>query len=147
MVHYRIFTSDQIHPSREENTVNIGLNDLRSSKEASSSSSSSQSSQKSMKPHDLLGWSIVNALFFNIFLGIVAIVFSVLTRNHIKKNQIAEAYQLSQFAFKLNLVATTMGSIFWIIVIIVGVLLAIFLTQFNLNSLINWNFIDDLVKK
>ena len=106
-----------------------------------------QTSQKSMKPHDLLGWSIVNALFFNIFLGIVAIVFSVLTRNHIKKNQIAEAYQSSQFAFKLNLVATTIGSIFWIIVIIVGVLLAIFLTQFNLNSLINWNFIDDLVKK
>jgi hypothetical protein len=123
MADYKFSASTQaIKPLRPGNTsISLGQDNTQTSSQ----------SQKSMIPHDLLGWSIVNTLFFNIFLGIVAIVFSVLTRRHVNKNKLAEAYQSSQFAFKVNLVATTLGSIFWIIAIIVGSIILTFLTSLS----------------
>ena len=77
------------------------------------------------KPDDFYAWSLVNAIFFNLFIGIVAVIFSVMTRNRNLKNQLILANQTSKYAFILNLVATVIGSIYWI----TGLIIVIFATR------------------
>ena len=78
------------------------------------------------KPDDFYAWSLVNAIFFNLFIGIVAVIFSVMTRNRNLKNQLILANQTSKYAFILNLVATVIGSIYWI----TGLIIIIFAARF-----------------
>jgi hypothetical protein len=56
-------------------------------------------------PNDYLYWSIFNTICCAIFLGAIAIVYSVKTRESIKNHDLANAQKQSSVAFKMNLVA------------------------------------------
>lgn len=64
---------------------------------------------KTTQPKHYLIWSIINIIFFNTILGIIALVFSIKTRKKIKANKIVEAKANSKVAKILNIVSTSLG--------------------------------------
>ena len=68
-------------------------------------------------PSDYLIWSIINTVFFSLIFGLIALVFSVKTRNRIRENLLPEARTSSKNAFILNLIATIFGIFSWIILL------------------------------
>ncbi|XP_073457724.1 interferon-induced transmembrane protein 1-like [Aquarana catesbeiana] len=60
---------------------------------------------------DYLGWSVVNLIFFNLILGIVALVFSHKTRDAVRRGDSFAAGSYSRTAFSLNVAALVLGII------------------------------------
>jgi hypothetical protein len=76
-------------------------------------------------PNDYLCWSIFNTIFCNICFGVMAIVYSVKTRQSIQHHSLANAQQQSSAAFKLNMAAFLVG----LLVIVLIILLNVFAKQ------------------
>jgi len=79
-------------------------------------------------PNDYLYWSIFNTICCAIFLGAIAIVYSVKTRQSIKNHDLANAQEQSSVAFKMNLVALIFGLL---VIIIIVVITVIYLIRLN----------------
>jgi hypothetical protein len=77
-------------------------------------------------PSDYLIWSIINTIFFSLIFGLIALIFSIKTRNRIRENLLPEARSSSKNAFILNLMATIFGIFTWILGII---LLSVYTTS------------------
>ncbi|XP_077312537.1 uncharacterized protein LOC143933498 [Lithobates pipiens] len=60
---------------------------------------------------DYLAWSVVNLIFFNLILGIVALVFSHKTRDAVRRGDSFAAGSYSRTAFSLNVSALVLGII------------------------------------
>ncbi len=73
-------------------------------------------------PNDYLYWSIFNTICCLTFVGAIAIFYSVITRQSIKNNDLANAQKQSSVAFKMNLVASIVGLLVNIIIIIIIVI-------------------------
>ncbi|KAM3921165.1 dispanin subfamily A member 2b-like [Leptodactylus fuscus] len=77
---------------------------------------------------DYLIWSILNLICCCLPLGIVALIFSIKTRDATQQNDMMSATKNSRTAFNLNIAATVIGVI---MIIIVVVLYAVVLTKAN----------------
>ena len=69
------------------------------------------------KPKDYLCFSIFTLIACNLILGIIAVVFSVLSRNAYRDQQIEDARSKGKVAFILNVVALIIGIITWIVAV------------------------------
>ena len=70
------------------------------------------------RPRDYLIWSILNILFGNLIFGLVALYFSVKTRNKVRDQMLDAAQKNSRRALIFNIIASISMIIVWIIVIV-----------------------------
>jgi hypothetical protein len=70
------------------------------------------------KPRDYLIWSILNILFGNLIFGLIALFYSIKTRDNIRDQLIQGAQRTSKKALVFNIVGTLSMVIIWIIIII-----------------------------
>ena len=83
-------------------------------------------------PNDYLCWSIFNTICCNLCFGIIAIIYSVKTKESIHYHNLVNAQQQSSTAFKLNMAAFLVG----LLVTILCVLLNVFSENIGLKGLI-----------
>jgi hypothetical protein len=78
-------------------------------------------SPKKQIPNDFLYWSILNLLLMSVIFGTIALVYSILVRNKIRKNSFEAAAKFSKMAFRFNLIGSIFVIVNWIIITVVVV--------------------------
>ena len=70
------------------------------------------------RPRDYLILSILNILFGNLIFGLIALYFSIKTRNNVRGQMLEAAQRTSRKALIFNIIASISMIIVWIIVIV-----------------------------
>jgi hypothetical protein len=75
------------------------------------------------KPRDYLIWSILNLLFGNLIFGLIALFYSIKTRNKVRDQMLGEAQITSKRALIFNIIATITMIFAYILIIVLSVVL------------------------
>jgi hypothetical protein len=77
--------------------------------------------QAGPKPKDHLIFSILTMILCQFIFGGIALLFSIMSRNRWRENNVIDATKFSQFSFIMNIVALVAGSLTWITVIVITI--------------------------
>ena len=64
-------------------------------------------------PRDYLALSVINLIFCNFILGLIAIVLSMNVRKRFYANYVTRAFQLSKYVIIINIFSIILGAICW----------------------------------